>query len=279
MESRAFRAANRTGEPRGLSPRIPRRRDKPGGLPRVLLAALRQKAPPASAAGRGKSTWVACALVVAAATLLSWRSEAPAAEPAPLFTREEVAAYEPKGPSKCFRHICLEYNNPTRRKRVFTPEELKQFFSDYDPVEYARFCKEINLDAALMLAVPQGGYTTYLQTKVGEPYPWLRQNGRDFFGEVTRELHKQGIASLGYIIIGWNIKYGNEHPEVSFGWYPLICLNSPYTDLICDYSREVLTHYPIDGLRYDILDQPTQCRCKACKAFYRELFGEEMPEK
>ena len=194
-------------------------------------------------------------------------------------TPEEVAAYQPKGPSKCFRHICLEYNNPTRRKKVFTPEELKQFFSDYDPVEYARFCKEINLDAALMLAVPQGGYTTYLQTKVGEPYPWLEENGRDFFGEVTRELHKQGIASLGYIIIGWNIKYANEHPEVSFGWYPLICLNSPYTELICDYSREVLTHYPIDGLRYDILDQPTQCRCEACKAFHEELFGEELPEK
>jgi len=94
---------------------------------------------------------------------------------------------------------------------------------------------------------------------------------------VTRELHRQGISSLGYIIIGWNLKYANEHPEVSFGWFPLICLNSPYTELLCKYSRELLTHYPMDGLRYDILDQPTQCRCQDCRALYQELLGHPMP--
>jgi len=230
----------------------------------------------------GNGTATARALLLAVVTVFSWFSwpcRVPAAEPKLLFTPEEVAAYVPKGPSACFRHICLEYNTPTRSKKVFTPEELNRFFCRYDAVEYAEFSKEINLDAALILAVPQGGYTTYLQTKVGEPYPWLKEQGRDFFGEVTRELHKQGIASLGYIIIGWNLKYAHEHPEVSFGWYPLICLNSPYTELICGYSREVLTHYPIDGLRYDILDQPVQCRCEGCKALYKELFGDQMPDE
>jgi hypothetical protein len=199
----------------------------------------------------------------------------------PIFTREEVAAYKPIGASRCFRQICLEYNTPTRAKQRYAEEELRSFFSKYDPVAYAKFCKDIHLDAALMLAVPQGGYTTYLQTKVGEPYPYLKGCDRDFFGETTRELHKQGIACLGYIIIGWNIKYGNEHPEVSFGnpLGPLICLNSPYTDLVIEYSREVLTHYPIDGLRYDILDQPAQCRCADCRKFHKELFADEMPEE
>ena len=77
-----------------------------------------------------------------------------------------------------------------------------------------RFCQEINLDAALMLAVPQGGYTAYLQTRVGEPYPGMKG---DFFGQTVRELHRQGVAALGYIIIGWNLKFAREHPDVSFG--------------------------------------------------------------
>ena len=52
---------------------------------------------------------------------------------APVFTAAEVAAYRPKGPSKCFRQICLEYNTATRAKSRFSPEELAVFFSNADP--------------------------------------------------------------------------------------------------------------------------------------------------
>ena len=93
--------------------------------------------------------------------------------PKPVFTKEEVAAYRPKGPSRCFRHICLEYNNVTRDKN--RKKNHESLFSEYDAAEYAQFCEDVNLDAALMLAVPQGGYTAYLQTKVGEPYPYLKK--------------------------------------------------------------------------------------------------------
>ena len=48
-----------------------------------------------------------------------------------------------------------------------------------------------DVEAGQTLAVPQGGYTAYLQTRVGEPYPYLKRHNRDFFGEVTRELHKR----------------------------------------------------------------------------------------
>jgi len=126
-----------------------------------------------------------CRSVAAGLALLAfavWLSgSVVAGELSPLFTREEVARYQPKGPSCCFRQICLEYNNPTRRKKVFTAQELGEFFSAADAVKYAQFCRDIHLDAALMLAVPQGGYTTYLQTKAGEPYPYLKRHGFDFF--------------------------------------------------------------------------------------------------
>ncbi len=44
-------------------------------------------------------------------------------------------------------------------------------------------------------------------------------------------------------------------------------------------SREVLSNYPVDGLRYDILDQPAECRCDGCKKLYREMFNDTMPAK
>ena len=59
---------------------------------------------------------------------------------------------------------------------------------------------------------------------------------------------------------------------------PLICLNSPYRDMIIESSREILGNYPVDGIRYDILDQQTKCRCDGCKKLYQEIFNSMMPE-
>ena len=35
----------------------------------------------------------------------------------------------------------------------------------------------------------------------------------------------------------------------------------------------------MDGLRFDILEQGSDCRCKGCKSYYRELFGQAIPAK
>ena len=118
--------------------------------------------------------------------------EAGAKRGLPVFTPEEVAAYKPKGPADCFRQICLEYNSAPRPEfaagRAFDPAVLENYFSQADPVAYAEFCQRIHLDGALLLAVPQGGYTTYLQTRVGEPYPYLKAHDLDFFGRVIQRV-------------------------------------------------------------------------------------------
>ncbi|MEO6962484.1 MAG: hypothetical protein ABIY90_10970, partial [Puia sp.] len=190
----------------------------------------------------------------------------------PLFTHDEVMQYVPKGPADCFRQICFDVNE----KKEYPQSVLNTFFSEQDPVKYAEFCKKINLDAVILQGVPQAGYATYRQTKVNTLYPGM--NG-DFFGETLKELHKRGISGFGYVGIGWVMKYAKEHPEYTDGDKdrPMICLNSPYRDRVMESAREIIRNYPVDGFRFDILDQPAQCRCEGCKKLYQELFNDTMP--
>jgi len=56
-----------------------------------------------------------------------------------------------------------------------------------------------------------------------------------------------------------------------------LCLNAPgYLELVEAYTREVLTMYPVDALRYDMLFSPKKCLCAGCKSYYQELYGEEL---
>ncbi|HZK62804.1 MAG TPA: hypothetical protein VFC34_01595, partial [Puia sp.] len=128
----------------------------------------------------------------------------------------------------------------------------------------------------ILQGVPQAGYATYRQTKVNTVYPGMKG---DFFGETLKELHKRGISGFGYVGIGWVMKYAKEHPEYTDGDKdrPMICLNSPYRDQVMESAREIIRNYPVDGFRFDILDQPAQCRCAGCKKLYQELFNSAMP--
>ncbi len=190
----------------------------------------------------------------------------------PLFTHDEVMQYVPKGPADCFRQISFDVNE----KKEYPQAVLNTFFSEQDPVKYAEFCKKINLDAVILQGVPQAGYATYRQTKVNSIYPGMKG---DFFGETLKELHKRGISGFGYVGIGWVMKYAKEHPEYTDGDKdrPMICLNSPYRDRVMESAREIIRNYPVDGFRFDILDQPAQCRCAGCKKLYQELFNDTMP--
>ncbi len=203
---------------------------------------------------------------------------APAVDAAqPIFTRQEVAAYKPKGATKCFRQLCYDYNWEGRRLADLPPK-----FTRADPVELAEFSKRIKLDAVLLLAVPHHGYCTY-ETKVGVKFPGIQG---DWYGRCIQELHKRDIAVLGYITLGHNWKFMRDHFGQPFVHSSMdkdgvldgqLCLNAPgYLELVEAYTREVLTMYPVDALRYDMLFSPKRCSCEGCKRYYKELYGEEL---
>jgi len=197
-----------------------------------------------------------------------------------VFTREDVAAYKPKGPTQCFRQLCYDYNWPGR-----TLADLPKKFTRSDPVELADFSGKLNLDAVLLLAVPHHGYTTY-PSFAGTAFPALE--GKDWYGRCVKELHQRNIAVFGYITLGTNWKYMRDHlgqpyihgkSDAAGVIEPTsaLCFNAPgYIELVEAYTRELLTNYPIDALRYDMLFGPRKCLCDGCKAYYQELYGEPL---
>ena len=197
-----------------------------------------------------------------------------------IFTREEVAAYQPRGPTACFRHLCYDYNWPGR-----TLADLPKKFTRSDPEELADFSRKLHLDAVLLLAVPHHGYTTY-PTVAGTPFPALA--GKDWYGQCVKALHQRNIAVFGYITLGTNWKFMRDNLGKPFIHgksdaagiiepTSAICFNAPdYIELVEAYTRELLTMYPIDALRYDMLFGPKKCLCAGCKAYYKELYGEEL---
>lgn len=197
----------------------------------------------------------------------------------PVFSADEVRRHIAKGPTQRFRHLCYDYNWQGRKV-----SDLPLKFTEADPVEYAEFSKRINLDAALVLAVPHHGYCTY-ETQVGKKMPGMKG---DWFGRVVEELHKRNISAFGYITLGTNWKFMRDNYDKPFvrgginnnGAAPDVrglCLNAPgYLELIEEYTREVLSNYPVDALRYDMLFSWKGCLCDGCKKLYRDLYAQEL---
>jgi hypothetical protein len=192
---------------------------------------------------------------------------------------DRVSDYQPKGPTHCFRLYNLDWSWIHRR-----PEQLPEFLSRADAAATAELFRQCHIDGAIVMAVPHHGYCSY-ETRVGEKFPGMKG---DWFGRTVEELHKRRIAALAYVTLNWNWKYMRENLGRDFihgrpdaqGLFPpqaLICLNAPgYLDLVEAYTREVLEGYPVDGMRWDILNSARGCTCAGCKQRYRELYGREL---
>jgi hypothetical protein len=188
-----------------------------------------------------------------------------------------VAEYRPKGPAYCYRQFNYDWSWIGRESR-----QLPELLCHADPVRFAEFCRNDFVDGTIVMAMPHHGYCTY-NTRVGTRFPGMKD---DWFGRTIEELHKRKIAAFGYITINWNWKFMRENLGRDFvraraapdGHVDgLICLNAPgFLERIEAYTREVLTGYPVDGLRYDILSTVPDCTCDGCRTFYRELYGEEL---
>lgn len=196
--------------------------------------------------------------------------------------RSHVETWVPRGPSRCFRQFNLDWSWIALR-----PREITEFFRETSPVAIAEFLAQSYVDGTVVMAVPHHGYCTH-NTKVGQRFPSLTY---DWFGAMVEELHRRDISAFGYVTLNWNWKYIREHLGAEFvhgqpdadgvcGNRVMLCLNAPgYLELVENYTAEVLSQYPVDGMRWDILKTARGCRCPGCRALYCELFGEALPEE
>ncbi len=126
----------------------------------------------------------------------------------------------------------------------------------------------INLEAALQASQEAGaesimfysqdcwGYAFY-PTQVSVRHPNLTF---DLYGKEVELAHAKGISAVTYYSLQFNHQIVHSHPD--WGWvnqegkqqklrWPIVCLDSPYRQIVLGMMEEIFSHYPSDMLFLD----------------------------
>lgn len=151
-------------------------------------------------------------------------------------------------PIKAF---CIDFNWGEGGVNGFARPGL---WADADPAEHVRWYKALGANVIQTFAVSCNGYAWYKHGIVPEQ-PGLKA---DFLKEMVALGHRNGMKVMGYFCIGSNTRWGQEHPDLSYGVpsQPHI----PYTDDYLRYLdgaiREAIKITAIDGFMIDWVWQP-----------------------
>ena len=167
---------------------------------------------------------------------------------------------------------------------------------DMDAISYVRDLAEFGANAVLLNAAGIiASYDTDLEDQPKSDY----LHG-DSLGDIIEECHRQGIRVLARTDFS-KIRYEiyEKHPDwayrtaageiVNYNGYVHTCPNSYYQqEYMMRILREVLTKYPFDGVFFNmsgflVVDYSGNyhgpCHCENCQRKFREMYGEELPEK
>ncbi|RAV21269.1 beta-galactosidase trimerization domain-containing protein [Paenibacillus contaminans] len=128
---------------------------------------------------------------------------------------------------------------------------------------------------------------SYFDTQIGHKNTKL--NG-DLLAEAITEAKKHDIAIIAYYNVGLNSHVAGANPDYrqraadqtpikeAFGFYDLLCMNSPYRDYVYGQLREIAERYEVAGFFFDITYVwDNCCHCEYCRAAYRNRFGYDAP--
>lgn len=188
---------------------------------------------------------------------------------------EPTYADQPAVPAqiKDIKSYCIDFNWGPGGPNGFAKPGL---WADANPVEHVAWYKAMGANVIQTFAVSCNGYAWYKNGKVPEQ-PGLKH---DFLTEMVQLGHKEGMLVMGYFCIGSNTKWGQDHPELSYG----IPSNRhiPYTDEYLAYLSmaidDAVRKTGIDGFMIDWFYQPERKNWKDCeKKLYEQLMGEAYP--
>lgn len=193
--------------------------------------------------------------------------------PAP---REGVKPKEARNIPKEIRAYDIDFNWGPGGVNGFAKPGL---WADADPAKHIAWYKLMGVNVIQTFCLSCNGYAWYKDGVVPEQ-PGLKY---DFLTEMVRLGHKEGMLVLGYFCAGSNTKWGQNHPELSYGTpsEPHI----PYTDAYLSYLdraiRDAVQKTGIDGFMIDWLRMPTArgnagwLKCE--QQLYAQLMGEAFP--
>ncbi|GAA3407891.1 beta-galactosidase trimerization domain-containing protein [Paenibacillus hodogayensis] len=156
----------------------------------------------------------------------------------------------------------------------------------FDVPRYMREMAEAGMQTLTFMTKDAFG-TSYYDTSIGHKNSKLRT---DLLEEAVREARKYGIRLIAYYNVGLNSFVANANPDYrqrdkdgnavtnAFGYYDMLCLNSPYRDYVAAQLAEIAERYEVDGFFFDITYVwPSSCHCEYCKKWYVEKYGQTPP--
>ena len=170
-----------------------------------------------------------------------------------------------------FRQVHLDFH---------TSEAIENIGLDFKKNEFQEALKLGHVDSVTLFSKCHHGWS-YHPTKANRMHPYLNF---DLLGEQIKAAKEIGVQTVGYISAGLDEKYAVEHPEClaremneqihrtrdfSIPGYHLLCMNSPYLNVLADQVREMCANYDINGVFLDIV-YPVTCYCRNCAKLMAE---------
>ena len=175
-----------------------------------------------------------------------------------------------------FRQVHLDFH---------TSELIPDVAADFHSDEFLKTLQNAHVNSINLFAKCHHGWA-YYDTKVAHKHPHLKI---DLLGEQIATLRPAGIAVNYYYSLVWDNRSAHANPEwrardksgLGFfqGYWPWMCMNTPYLDQVVAENSEILDRMQVDGGWWDILIQPPDgCFCKWCVADRKRLGLTDSPK-
>lgn len=171
-----------------------------------------------------------------------------------------------------------------------------EFLTKINVKEYVEALKDAGVQAAMVKGKPHTGLC-YYPTKIGRMHRGLK--GYDFFGDMVKTCHENGIAVIAYFTQIFDNWAYEEHPswrlvtaegknfreyrhggDFKSGRYGIVCPNNPeYREYVKACLTEMNTLYDFEGMFLDMTFFPEVCYCDSCREKYKKETGKELPRK
>ena len=196
-------------------------------------------------------------------------STAGAAAPVLLGAQKSPSGLSVPRPIKSF---CIDFNWRRPRHEGWH-NDFARFghWAAASPEEHVAWYEALGANVIQTFCVSCNGYAWY-KGGFAPPQPGLKH---DFLREVATLGHKKNMLVVGYFTPGANTRWGQEHPDLSYGSPSTLHIpfTDEYLDFFCRSVEDAVKRTGIDGYMLDWVWNPSkQLREKGWLACERKLF-------
>lgn len=184
---------------------------------------------------------------------------------------------ESSGSDGLIKGFCIDFNWGEGGPNGFARPGL---WADAAPKDHVKWYKDLGVNTIQTFCVSCNGYAWYQDGAV-PAQPGLKY---DFLTDMVQLGHEEGMKVMGYFCIGANTRWGEEHPDLSYGTpsAPHIPYTQPYLEYLEGAIRDAVQKTGIDGFMIDWIWQPTRDATDGIWLeseikLYEELMAEPFP--